>query len=223
MFTHLDVIAPVDVKVINGPKGRFYVSPTTGQQYPSITTMLGAKEKPAIKEWRNMLGEDKARKEMQRCADRGTAVHEMIENYINNKPNPTAGYAPEHIREFNQVRLKLNKINNVYAQEIALYSDTLKIAGRVDCIGEYNGKLAIIDFKTSNGDKTTAMIDSYWKQTTFYALAFQEMYNIQIDDLVIIMSSERGIVPLVFTDRVENWIEPLIADIGEYHATHPAT
>lgn len=217
MFTHLDIIKPHDVEVINGPKGRFYVSPTNGKHYPSITTMLGAKEKPFLKEWRNMLGEDKAKKEMQRCADRGTAVHEMIEHYINNEENPTKGYAPEHIREFNQVRLKLNKITNVYTQEVALYSDTLKIAGRVDCIGEYEGKLAVIDFKTSNGDKKNSMIEDYWLQTTFYALAFQEMYGIQIDDLVIIMSTEKGIVPLVFKDRVDNHIDSLVERINTFY------
>lgn len=217
-FTHLNIIEPVEVQVINGPNGRFYVSPTTGEKYPSITTMLGAKEKPHLVEWRNMLGADKADKETKRCADRGTAVHSMIENYLNNAETPTKGFAPEHVREFNQVRLKLNKIDNIYAQEVALYSDVLKIAGRVDCIGEYNGKLAVIDFKTSNGDKTASMIESYWKQTTFYALAFQEMYDVQIDDLVIIMSSEKGIVPLVFKDKVENWIEPLLKDVHEYYS-----
>ena len=217
MFNHLNVVKPVDVKVINGPKGRFYVSPNTGLQYPSITTMLGKKEKPYLEDWRKSLGADRAQQEMQRCAERGTAVHEMIENYINNAPEPTKGYRPEHIREFNQVRLKLNKINNVYTQEAALYSDVLKLAGRVDCIGEYEGKLAVIDFKTSNGDKTNAMIGDYWLQTCFYALAFQEMYGIQIDHLVIIMSSEKGIVPLVFHDTVENHIDALVNRVHEYY------
>lgn len=218
MFTHLDIIKPVDIKVINGPSGRFYVSPITGEKYPSITTMLGAKEKPHLVAWKNMLGNDKADKEMKRCADRGTAVHQMIEDYINNKPEPTKGHDPAHIREFNQVRLKLNKINNVHTQEVALWSDDLRLAGRVDCIGEYEGTLAIIDFKTSNGDKKQSMIESYWKQTCFYALAYQEVYDIQIDDLVIIMSSEKGIVPLVFKDKVENWIEPLLKDVHEYYS-----
>lgn len=219
MFTHLGIIKPIDIKVINGPSGRFYVSPITNEKYPSITSMLGAKEKPHLKEWRNMLGADKADKEMKRCADRGTAVHQMIEDYLNNKPDPTKGMDPVHVREFNQVRLKLNKINNIHAQEVALWSDDLRIAGRVDCIGEYEGKLAVIDFKTSNGDKKQSMIDSYWKQTCFYALAYQEIYNIQIDDLVIIMSSEKGIVPLVFKDKVENWIEPLLKDVHEYYSS----
>jgi genome maintenance exonuclease 1 len=220
LFHHLDTIQEHEVKVINGPKGRFYISPVTGNKYPSITTMLGAKEKPYLAAWKLSLGDDKANKEMNRAADRGTAVHSMIENYLNNIENPTKGFLPEHIREFNQVRLKLNKITEIYTQEIALFSDTLKIAGRVDCIGVYDGKLCVIDFKTSNGDKKESMIESYWKQTTFYALAFQEMYGIQIDDLTIIMSSERGIVPLVFHAKVEDWIEPLIQDITEYYATH---
>jgi ATP-dependent exoDNAse (exonuclease V) beta subunit len=221
LFHHLNTIKEQEVNVINGPKGRFYVSPNTGAKYPSITTMLGAKEKPYLAEWRNSLGVEKADKETARCADRGTAVHSMIENYLNNMGNPTKGFLPEHIREFNQVRLKLNKISEIYTQEIALFSDTLKIAGRVDCVGVYEGKLCIIDFKTSNGDKKESMIGDYFLQTTFYALAFQEMYDIQIDDLTIIMSSERGIVPLVFHSTVEEHIEPLIERINTYYKQHP--
>jgi CRISPR/Cas system-associated exonuclease Cas4 (RecB family) len=141
----------------------------------------------------------------------------MIEDYLNNKPTPTAGHLPQHITEFNQVRLKLSKIGLIYTQEIPLYSDVLKVAGRVDCIGEYEGKLCVIDFKTSNGDKTKSMIGDYWLQTTAYAIMFQEMYDIQIDDLVILMSSERGIVPLVFKDVVDNHIDELVLRITKYY------
>lgn len=219
MFTHLEVIKPHDVKVINGPSGRFYVSPVTGEKYPSITTMLGAKEKPHLVAWKNMLGADKAAKETQRCADRGTAVHAMIENYLNNQEAPTKGFAPEHVREFNQVRLKLKKINNIHTQEVALWSDTLKLAGRVDCIGEYEGELCVIDFKTSNGDKKESMIEDYWLQTCFYALAYQEVYGIQIDKLVILMSSEKGIVPLVFKSTVEEHIPALVERVNTFYTT----
>jgi ATP-dependent exoDNAse (exonuclease V) beta subunit len=179
--------------------------------------MLGAKEKPHLAEWRNMLGADKADKEMKRAADRGTAVHEMIEKYLNNEENPTKGYLPEHIREFNQVRLKLNKIDNIHTQEIALFSDTLKIAGRVDCIGEFEGELCVIDFKTSNGDKKESMIEDYFLQCTFYALAYGEMYNINIDNITIIMSSEKGIVPLIFKGQVDDYVEKLVERIGNYY------
>lgn len=219
MFTHLDTIAPVELKTVEGPKGRFYITPE-GNKYPSITTILGAGEKAWLQEWRASMGFDRADKEMKRAADRGTAVHAMIEKYLDNDPAPTAGHKIEHIPDFNQLRTQLKKVNNILTQESALWSDVLKCAGRVDCIGEYKGKLAIIDFKTSTNNKGSAMIQDYFLQTTAYALMFQERYDIQIDDVVILMSVEKGAVPLVFQQPIEPYIEPLIQRINMYHTTY---
>lgn len=216
MFVHNNLVSPVQLKVENTPKGRFYTTPA-GNRFPSITTLLGQKEKPWLEDWRNSLGVDKADKETKRAADRGEAVHAMVEKFLNNEPNCTQGYLPEHITEFNPMRLRLKRVNNIYLQEAALYSETLKVAGRVDCVGEWDGVLSIIDFKTSTNDKNNTMITDYYLQTTAYALMFQEMYNIQIDDIVIIMSVEKGIIPMIFTQRVDDWIEPLIARINTYY------
>lgn len=221
MFTHLSSITPVELKTIEGPKGRFYITPE-GNKYPSITTILGAGEKPWLTDWRNSLGADKADKEMKRAAERGTAVHAMVEKFLNNDPAPTSGHKPEHIPDFNMLRVFLKRINNIYTQETALWSDLLKCAGRVDCIGEYNGKLAVIDFKTSTNDKNKSMIGDYFLQTTAYAIMFQERYNIQIDNIVIIMSSEKGAVPLIFQQPVEPHIEPLLQRINTYHTKYGA-
>ena len=216
MFNHVQLITPVHLNTTEGPKGRFYVAPN-GSKYPSVTTVLGAKEKPHLKQWRNMLGDSKADAEMTRASTRGTAVHLMIERHINNDATPTKNHKPEHVAEFNSVRLMLKKINNVLIQEAALYSDIMKIAGRVDCIAEYEGVLAVVDFKTSTNDKKESMVYDYFLQTTAYALMVGEMYNIQIDDLVIIMSVERGIVPLVFRGKVEDYVRPLLERINTYH------
>lgn len=217
-FTHLTAITPVELKTIEGPAGRKYITPE-GNKYPSITTVLGAGDKPWLKEWRNMLGDAKADKEMKRASDRGTAVHLMIERFLNNEENPTRGMALEHIAEFNSVRLHLKKIDNIYTQESALWSDILRVAGRVDCIGEYQGKLSIIDFKTSTNNKTDTMIQDYFLQTTAYALMFEERYGIQIEQVVIIMSVEKGVLPLVFKQPTEPYFGPLLHRIQKYHAS----
>ena len=216
MFTHLDTITPTELKTIEGPQGRFYITPE-GLRYPSITTILGSGNKAWLNEWRSMLGSEKADKETKRASDRGTAVHLMVERFLNNEENVTRGQKIEHIAEFNTLRLYLKRVNNIITQESALWSDTLKAAGRVDCIGEYQGKLSIIDFKTSTTNKTDAMIQSYWLQTTAYAIMFQERYGIQIDQAVIIMSVERGAVPLVFKQDIDQYIKPLIECINTYH------
>lgn len=218
MYNQLSIIDPIQLKSADTPKGRFYTTPL-GIKYPSITTVLGYGDKQWLIDWRNSLGFEKADKEMKRAADRGTAVHLMLERHLQNNPNPTEGQQIDHISEFNSLKTFVKKINNIYAQEVALYSDTMKVAGRVDCIAEFNGKLAVIDFKTSSRDKKSDMIPNYYQQAAFYALAFQEMYDIQIEDIVIIMSVEKGL-PLVFHEKVDNWIEPLIQKIGVFHAAH---
>ena len=219
LFTHIGVQPIPGITSKDTPRGRFYTTPDKNI-YPSITTILGQLEKPAVLEWRSSLGNKKADAETKRAADRGTAVHEMIEKYINNDANPTHGYDSLHIRDFLSVKLHLNKINNVLCQEIPLYSDFLKVAGRVDCIGEFKGKLCIIDFKTSTGNKTKEMIHDYFLQTTAYAVMFQELYDIQIDDIIIIMSVEKGAVPLLFKEKVDHWIEPLCKRINMFHTTN---
>ena len=218
MFIHLDTITPVELKTQEGPKGRFYVTPE-GNKYPSITTILGAGEKKWLTEWRQSLGFEKADKEMKRAADRGSAVHLMVERHLNNEDQVTRGQKIEHVTEFNTLRLPLKNINNILTQETPLWSDVLKTAGRVDCVAEWQGKLSIIDFKTSTTNKTADKIEDYWLQTTAYAIMFQERYGIQIDQAVIVMSVERGAVPLVFKRDIDPYIRPLLERINTYHKT----
>lgn len=216
MFEKYEYVTPQDIKVQEQFGKRWYITPA-GAKYPSITTLLGAEEKQWLTDWRSSLGEERADREMKRAAARGTAVHTMIEKHLKNDPDATQGHKIEHINEFSSLRLFLKRINNIRAQEIPMYSDILKVAGRVDCVAEYKGKLAIVDFKTSTNNKNDHMIQDYYLQTTAYALMFEELYGVPIEDIVIIMSVERGAVPLVFQEKVEPYIEPLVRRINSYY------
>jgi hypothetical protein len=218
MFKHIGPPTPlVELHSNTSPSGvRHYVTPT-GDKYPSITTVLGAGEKPWLDNWRNMLGEDKAAKEQKRCADRGSAIHELIEKYLNNEEEFTRGYKSEYIRGFNQLKFQLNHINNVRVQEAALYSDTLKVAGRVDCIGEFDGVPAIVDFKTSNNNKDRDMIGDYFLQCTAYAIMWHELTGESIEDIVILIYVEKGMVPLVFKEKIDKYVRPLLLRINDYY------
>jgi len=209
MFTHIDIpeLPKLTQKTLPGGK-RYYITPE-GNKYPSVTTMLGAKPKPHLDHWRKMLGDDKAAKETRRCSDRGNAVHEMAEKYLNNVQRCTKGYHP-----------MLNKIDNIRAQEVQLYSDELKLAGTVDCIAEFRGILSIIDFKTSTNNKTHDMIHDYFKQCAAYALAWYEMTGELIEDIVIMISVENGLVPAVFKEKMETWLPALLEDIDKYNANN---
>jgi len=196
---------------------RWYRTPE-GHKYPSITTVLGHEEKPWLQEWRQSLGPVKADAETKRCAERGTNIHAILEKYIANTPEHTKGYKQEYINGFNQMKIRLSKLNNIRSQEAALYSNALRVAGTVDCIGEYDGVLSVIDFKTSNRDKDTSMIQDYFLQTTAYALMWEEVTGEPIDDIVILMSVEKGMVPLLFRDKIDKYVEPLVKRINDYYA-----
>lgn len=217
MFTHVETPDLPKIEQINKPNGlRFYKTPE-GNEYPSVTTILGAKEKPALEAWRKMLGDKKADREAKRCADRGTAVHEMAEKYLNNEEIITKNYKPEHVADFNKLRFALNKIDNIRKQEVGLYNDMFGFAGTVDCVAEYQDVLSIIDFKTSTNVKTADMIEDYFKQCTAYALAWFERTGEAIEDIVVMITVERGLAPLVYKEKIENWIPGLLADIDRFN------
>lgn len=222
MFNHVGLpAASFDLPVLNGPNGRFYQSAHTELWYPSITTILGAAPKLFLDEWRTRLGDEAADAEMLHATTRGDQVHQLAEDYLNNKELSFDGLKVESLKMFKQMRFALNRINNICAQEVALFSDTLGVAGRVDCIGEMDGVLSVIDFKTSRNVKTEDKITDYWKQCTFYALAYHELYGVQIDDLCVIMGVENSAMPLVFKSKVEYWIEPLVESIQYYRTVNP--
>lgn len=218
-FVHLDRPVLPTLTRQQDPSGRrWYITPD-GNKYPSVTTMLGQQEKPWLTNWRNMLGNDKADKETKRCADRGQATHELIEKYLRNDPYPdfTRGYKSEYIAGFNQLKLRLNKIDNIRGQEVQLYSDTLKLAGTVDCVAEYEGVLSVVDFKTSNNNKTKDMIEDYFLQCTAYAIMWHERTGEPIENIAILMTVERGMVPLVFKETIDKYIKPLLQRTREYY------
>lgn len=215
MFVHLDTLTPLDMKSVDGAKGRHYTTPT-GNRYPSITTILGHGEKEWLNDWRNSLGQKAADAEVKRATERGTAVHLMLERQIQNELDPTKDQKVSHIAEFNSLRFQIKKLNNIMLQEAALYSDIMKVAGRVDCVAEYDGVLSIIDFKTATRYKSSDMINDYFLQTTAYALMIDEMYDLPIQNIVIIMSVEQGL-PLLFKGNVDDYVEPLIKRINKYH------
>ena len=196
---------------------RWYTAPN-GDEYPSVTTVLGHGPKPWLEAWRESMGEEAADAETERCALRGTAVHEMAENYLDNKVEFTKAHTLQNVKLFNQLKVRLNKINNIRAQEIPLFSHTLKLAGRVDCIGEYDGVLSVIDFKTSNNNKNLEMVNDYFLQCTAYSLMYEEMFGTRIDQIVVMIAVERGMVPMVYVKDRNEYIKPLVERINTFYA-----
>lgn len=181
-----------DLEASTTEKGRVYTTPK-GKKYRSITTVLSAFSKQGIIAWRKRVGESEADKISSKAATRGTNLHLVCEKYLLNEytPSKLKTLMPNIKALFQQLKPELDKnIGKIYALEQALYSDELEIAGRVDCIAEWDGELAIIDFKTSGKLKEERYILNYFMQCTAYALMFEERTGRPIDKIVVVIAVE---------------------------------
>jgi len=191
-----------------GPNGR--------KQYPSITTVLSILSKDAIAKWRARIGEEEAKKIMHRAASRGTAVHEILERYINNVDDYKKGYMPNVVENFLDLKPYFDeRLGTVYGQELALYSDHLEVAGRVDCIAEFDGKLSVIDFKTSMKPKKKEWVHAYFMQCCFYAIALFERTGLKAHQLVVTIAVDNA-PPQIFIEQMDDWVEQLLETISLY-------
>lgn len=216
IFEHVPVdLGYQDLLAETASTGRVYNTPT-GKQYPSITTVLSILSEDAIRAWRKRVGDEEANKISTRASRRGTAVHLIAEKYINNEADYKKGFTPDILQSFAEIKPILdNRIGKVYGQELPLYSDYLGIAGRVDCIAEFDGVSSIIDFKTSRRVKTADDIHSYFMQEAAYAVMWEERTGKPIVNLVTIIAVDDN-PPLVFKEHRDNWTTQLIETISEY-------
>jgi genome maintenance exonuclease 1 len=194
------------------PFGRYYVLPD-GNKVPSITTVLGAMKKASIMQWRRRVGEEEANKISKKASGRGTNVHTLCERYLNNEN--IGEMMPDAKEMFFSIKPYLNLINNIHYQEQSLWSEQLGVAGRVDCIAEYDGELSVIDFKTSKRLKSKGDIEDYFWQCAAYSLMYEERVGKPIDNLVIIMAVENE-SPLVFKEKTQDHIVGLVKAIKFY-------
>jgi len=202
-----------DLKSTTFPDGKRYYQLPDGTRLPSVTTVIGAKKKQAILEWRKRVGDEVANKISKQATSRGTNLHSICENYLNNEP--IGSVMPDAKQMFLSIRPLLNRINNIHYQEQALWSTSIGMAGRVDCIGEFDGKLSVIDFKTSKKVKTKQDIDDYFAQCTAYSMMYEELIGEPIDQLVIIMAVEDS-EPLLFIEKTSDHINTLLEYIKFY-------
>ena len=192
---------------VQGETGRFYKTPT-GLLYPSVTTVLGHSGKESLLEWRKRVGEEEADRISRRAADRGTKMHKLCEDYINNVPVQREDFLSWDM--FTSLRPILdNNLDNVHMQEVPLYSDYLQVAGRVDCVAEWDGKLSIIDFKTSTKPKRREWIQNYFMQASAYAVMYEELTGTPISRLVIVIAVENE-EPQVFMEKRDDHIHGFI-------------
>ncbi len=223
-FKHIgcDIDYDLETETINGK--RFYKTPE-GLLYPSVTTITSQHGKDKILEWRKRVGEEEANRISTRASNRGTKVHKICENYLNNeedyaRTNPAHIHKtmPDTIAMFKSLQPLLDEhVNNIHALEIPLYSHHLKVAGRVDCIAEYDGKLSIIDFKTSSKLKEESWIKGYFMQCSAYAVMYEERTGIPVSQIVIMIAVDSE-YPQVFIKKRNDYIKDFISYREAYDA-----
>lgn len=214
-FKHLNIdLGYEDLSADTTDSGRVYTTPDG--KYPSITTVLSILSEDGIRAWRKRVGEEEANKISRVAATRGTNVHAIIEKYLNNEEDYADGYLPNIIGNFKDVQPILDsKIGSICAQEVPLYSNHLRVAGRVDCVGEFDGTLSIIDFKTSRKLKKKEWIDGYFIQAAAYAIMYEERTGTPITQLVILIAVDNE-SPQIFIEHRDNWTKKLLETIKEY-------
>ena len=191
---------------------RFY--DIDGKAYPSITTVLGIQKKAQLQEWRDKIGENVANWEMGRAARRGKATHTLIEQYIKGLTPSERGVLPLGL--FRLIKPYVDQIDNIHCLETIMYSKKLTIAGQVDCIAEYNGKLSVIDFKTANKERQESWIENYFMQTTAYAQMYEEIFGKKIEQIVILLASEDGSVQSFIKEK-KDYMDPLKKSINDFY------
>ena len=192
-----------ELKTKTVDRKRFYVTPE-GNEYPSITTVLSPRGKEGLMKWRKRVGEKVANHICNKAATRGTKVHKMCEDFLNGEDmtHHKKDFLPYCL--FNELKDKtFDNINEVIAQEVTLYSDKYKVAGRTDLIANYRNELSIVDFKTSTNERKDSYNENYYIQTAAYAEMFEELTGQPINQIVILVVTENGTVQEFIKDKQE--------------------
>ena len=212
----------IEVEPVNDNGIRYYKIPDTDKYFPSVTSITSFQNAQFFKKWRTKIGEDEANRITARATQRGTTFHSITEDYIRGKLNidQYMDNNPLAVRMFQSAKSTLNRISNIHCLETFLYSHYLGLAGRVDCIAEFDGELAVIDFKTSSKEKKEDWIEHYFVQETAYAAMFLERSGIEVKKIVTLIATEEGTIQIFEKYNLDDYLQLLKTYISEFVAFH---
>jgi len=219
-FIHELYIMDSDINVSDTPNGRHYCTPD-GKKFPSVTTVIGWEKREFFAQWRRDNPE-----EARRVLRRGTRVHAIVEGYIRNE-NPNRALfesrGTDEAELFTNMQKDIDRIDNIRAIEVPLWSSIVGMAGRTDCIAEFDGSLSVVDFKTSTNPKSEDSISDYFMQGAAYSLMWQDRTKQPIKDITIIMGVENTGECQVFTAKTKDWVEPLFVAVKKWRSRFQTT
>lgn len=200
-------------------EGKRHYQTLDGAAYPSVTTFLSSVlDKSGLDEWRSRVGEEEANRATNRGSRRGTALHALCEKYLLNDINYNKLVMPSIMELFKQVKPVLDtRVSKVVATEIPLYSKHLRLGGTCDLVAVFDGKLSIVDFKTTNWAKDMSMLEGYFIQETCYAIMFEELYKKPITQLVTISAGDSEPEAQVIIQHRDKWAPKLIELLSNFY------
>ena len=217
MFTQELINEDYSLKQVNRKSGRVYVD-EENNEYPSITSVLSILSKDAIMKWRARVGAEEANRISSTAVKRGNKVHDMLESYVLNESFDIPTSTPADLiagSNFNSIKPIIDaNLSKVYATEKRMYSKHLGVAGTVDCVGVWDNKISIIDWKTSNKFKKKEWVTNYFMQCCAYAIMWEERTGTPITQLVVCIAGDQG--PQIFVEHRDSWDHDLIQTIDLY-------
>jgi hypothetical protein len=214
-FIHCNYLGDLELDCKTTESIRLYNLPS-GKWVPSITSVTSFYNREIFVKWRKRVGIEEANRITKRATSRGTDFHQVCQDYLENKELVWENYQPTSKFMFYHAKPYLDKINNIHAIERTLYSEYFGLAGRVDCIAEYEGELAIIDFKTSGKIKPEKWLENYFVQETAYACMYYELTQIPIKKLITLMVTPDGEVKIFDKRNKKDYIKLLVKYIKEF-------
>jgi genome maintenance exonuclease 1 len=199
--------------------GRVYSLPN-GVHVPSVTTVLDrTKDKAALKEWTDRVGQAEADRQKEQAAYVGTHMHLALEHILNGEPwsvTPDWMAMTGYEMAFRLARRYFGAISAIHGSEVGLhYQD--RYAGTTDLVATYRGKLAIIDFKQSVKPKRHEYITDYFHQLAAYAVAHDWLHGTSIDYAAVLIAVQDGTTQEFttagreFSEFKAQWMERLTA------------
>ena len=212
----------VEVEAVDRDGTRFYPIPGADKYYPSVTSITSFKNAQFFQKWRSRIGETEANRITARATQRGTAFHALSEEYFKGELNIDKYLEnnPLSVRMFQSAKSTLNRIDNIHCLETFLYSHYLGLAGRVDCIAEFDGELAVIDFKTSTKEKKENWIEHYFVQETAYAAMFLERSGLEVKKIVTLIATEDSTIQVFEKYNLDDYLQLLKSYIEEFVSYH---
>lgn len=197
-----------------GEKRLYFRPDNKEKKYISITTITSFFNRKIFIDWRKKVGNEEADKITNAATRRGTDLHTLNECYLQNIFPPDVPEISKKLFEVNKPAL--DKIGKILGIELGMFSDYLGIAGTCDLIAEFDGELAIIDYKTSKKPKPREWLEHYFVQCCAYAFMLKELTGLEVKKFVIIMSCENGELSIYEERDIAKYIKLLVKYIKHY-------